>query len=60
MKFKLYQDDAREWRWTLRARNGRVVADGSEGYKRKGACRKAVERLRDAIARAPIVDYVKP
>lgn len=35
MKFILYRDRKREWRWRLKARNGRVIADSAEGYKRK-------------------------
>jgi uncharacterized protein YegP (UPF0339 family) len=37
MKFVVYKDSKGEWRWTLRARNGRKVADGAEGYKRQAA-----------------------
>ena len=38
MKVEFYKDGKGEWRWRLRARNGRTVADSGEGYKRKGAC----------------------
>lgn len=31
----IYLDDAEEWRWRLRARNGRILADSGEGYARK-------------------------
>ena len=41
---QVYQDKAGGWRWRLRARNGRIVADSGEGYS---SCRKAL----DAIAR---------
>ena len=30
----LYRDAKGEWRWQFRAPNGRIIADGSEGYKR--------------------------
>lgn len=33
MKFVIWQDAKQEWRWTLRARNGRIIADSAEGYK---------------------------
>jgi uncharacterized protein YegP (UPF0339 family) len=26
-----------EWRWTMRARNGRIVGASTEGYKRRAA-----------------------
>ena len=40
--FKIYQDKAGEWRWRASARNGRIVADGGEGYKRKRGCKGAL------------------
>ena len=45
--YEVYQDAADEWRWRLRAKNGRIVADSGEGYstKRKAltACRRLIE-----------------
>lgn len=29
---EVYQDKGGEWRWRLKARNGRVIADSAEGY----------------------------
>jgi uncharacterized protein len=50
MKFILYRDKHREWRWRLKAKNGRVLADSGEGYKRKGGARKAAEIVRAGVA----------
>lgn len=38
MKIVVYRDGVGEWRWRIVARNGRVVADSGEGYKRRTAC----------------------
>lgn len=35
MTYHVFRDGKREWRWCLRARNGRIVACSGEGYKRK-------------------------
>ena len=35
MKASIYQDKKREWRWRIKARNGRIVADSGEGYRRR-------------------------
>ena len=35
MKFNLYCDNANEWRWNLKAANGKIIADSGEGYKNK-------------------------
>lgn len=45
MKITLYQDDVGEWRWRVRARNGKILAEGGEGYKREADCRKALALL---------------
>ena len=53
-----YKDKQGEWRWRLKARNGKVLADSGEGYKRYAGAEKgaramikiilvAYERLRD-------------
>ena len=49
MKVVFYRDANREWRWRLKARNGRYLADSGEGYKRKGACAKSWWSVRDNI-----------
>ncbi len=51
MKFQLYQDKKDEWRWRLRAANGKIIASG-EGYKNKMdavAAIDLVKRSGDAI-----------
>ncbi len=35
MKFELYKDKKKEWRWRLKASNGKIIADSGEGYKNK-------------------------
>lgn len=40
----VYRDAGHLWRWTRKAPNGRVVADGSEGYSRKDAALRAARR----------------
>lgn len=57
MKFHIYQDARGEWRWHLKARNGRIVADSGEGYVRQGNAVRAAETVREVIRHhvAPIV-----
>jgi uncharacterized protein YegP (UPF0339 family) len=35
MGVELYVDKGSDWRWRVRAPNGRIVADSSEGYSSK-------------------------
>lgn len=50
MKFQVYRDKAGEWRWRLRAKNGRIVADSGEGYKRKTTMLKTLTNIIDIIS----------
>lgn len=43
--FEIYQDSKKEWRWRLRARNRKILADSGEGYKRKAGVEKSITRL---------------
>ena len=36
MKVLVYQDEAGEYRWQVRADNGEIIADSAEGYRHKG------------------------
>ena len=56
--FEMYRDKAKEWRWRLKAANGRIVAESGEGYKRLGRCEAAIDRLYDLIS-APVLVPVR-
>jgi hypothetical protein len=45
MKGELYPDTRRDWRWRLRARNGRIVAVSGEGYRKRSHARRMLVRL---------------
>ena len=32
MKLETYQDKRKQWRWRLKADNGKIIAASSEGY----------------------------
>jgi uncharacterized protein YegP (UPF0339 family) len=44
MRLKLYRTHG-EWRWRLLAANGRKIATGNEGYKRKIDCLKILRKI---------------
>lgn len=39
-KVEFYPDARGEWRWRVRANNGKIVADSSEGYGNKDDAEK--------------------
>jgi uncharacterized protein YegP (UPF0339 family) len=59
LTFDVYRTADGEWRWRLWAKNGNVVADSGEGYKRRGDCMRMVNRLIDnALGAAVFVEGV--
>lgn len=40
----------KEWRWKIIDRNGRNVATGSKGYRRKNDCKRGLLRLIAALS----------
>ena len=44
-KYEVYKDKAGEYRFRLRARNGKIVA-ASEGYHTKAACEHGIQSVR--------------
>ena len=59
-KVQIYRDANREWRWRLRAANGRIVADSGEGYRGRAAAYEATHRLKTILAGDVPVVEVKP
>lgn len=41
----IYRDAAGEWRWSLKARNGRIVGASTESYRGRGGALRNLERV---------------
>lgn len=48
--FDVYQDISGEWRWRLWAKNGKVVADSGEGYKRKAGAIRVCDTILEGLS----------
>ena len=44
--FELYEDNAGEYRWRLRHRNGNIIADSGQGYTSRSATEDAVNSVK--------------
>lgn len=44
-KLNIYKDHIGEWRWSLVAGNGNIIADSSEGYVTKWGCKRAARKF---------------
>lgn len=47
--FEIYGGSGKGFYWRLIHRNGRIVADGGESYKRKGTLVRSLKRIVDGI-----------
>ena len=54
--FEVYKDAGGEFRWRLKAANGRDIATSGEGYQAKTACRSAIDLIKRGAASASITD----
>ena len=54
MKFKVYRTKNKQWRWRLVARNGKIVANAGESYKRVADCMDALALVVGTSHRTPI------
>jgi uncharacterized protein YegP (UPF0339 family) len=59
LKFQVYEARRglmrrKQWRWRLKAANGRVVADSAESYNNKRDCLVMAQTIRDQVGGAPI------
>jgi uncharacterized protein YegP (UPF0339 family) len=55
MTYYYYEDSKSEWRWRLKASNGRILADSGEGYKTESECNADIDRVK-ASASAPVIE----
>jgi uncharacterized protein len=48
MKYFVYQDLNKFWRWQLVASNGDVIAESGDGYDSEEKCRKVIEIVKNS------------
>lgn len=54
-KYELYKDRKRQYRYRLRARNGKIIAEGG-GHSSKELCIQGIESVRRNAAKAKIIE----
>ncbi|WZO98416.1 DUF1508 domain-containing protein [Isosphaeraceae bacterium EP7] len=54
--FQIYSDKKGEFRWRLRAGNGKIIATSGEGYKAKADCEHGINLVKTEGAVAPTAD----
>lgn len=56
MKFVIYADSSRKYRWRLVARNGQTIASSGEAFDSKANARRAAENVKANAGAAAIED----
>ena len=54
LAFERYKDALGNWRWRLRAGNGRIIADSGEGYVTLAGCDHAISLIQDGTKTASV------
>jgi len=54
-QFEVYKDNARLFRWRLRASNNAVIAESGEGYHNRSDCENAVNVVRNEAPKAGLI-----
>ena len=55
MYYEVFKDRSNQWRWHLKAVNGRIIADSGEGYFNKSDCLYGIELVKGS-SNAPVYD----
>jgi len=51
LKFEIYQDAGKEFRWRLKAANNEILATAGEGYKAKADAQRGVELIQEGVTK---------
>ncbi len=54
-QFEVYKDNARLFRWRLRASDNRIIAECNEGYFNRSDCENEVNLVRNEASKAKLV-----
>lgn len=55
-EFELYRNTRKEYRWRLKAANGKIMADSGEGYINKADCSAGIEWVKQNARGATVDD----
>lgn len=56
MRFEVFKSKNQKWHWRLVAQNGRIIADGGQGYSTRQNARRAVSNLQDNLDAIRLAD----
>jgi uncharacterized protein YegP (UPF0339 family) len=54
--FEIYQDNAGQWRWRLRATNGQLLANGGEGFASRSNVLRSIRAVKKAAEKGQVIE----
>lgn len=54
MKFEIYKDEARQWRWRLQADNNKNIANGGEGFNNYSDMMHSIDLVKEVNVDTPV------
>jgi len=60
-RFEIYLDNSAksEWRWRLKADNGKIIAVSGEGYSNKADCEESIRLVKHLVPDAQVVEVLQ-
>ena len=55
LKYEIYREPNRDWRWRLVASNGQPIATSGEGYRNRSACEDGIR----SVQRSYMAEWVE-
>jgi uncharacterized protein YegP (UPF0339 family) len=49
LKFELYEDSVKEFRWRLKDADGKILATAGQGYKSKASCQNGIQLVKTEV-----------
>ena len=56
MTFEVFRNRKKEWRWRLRAANGRIVANSGESYRRRIDCSDSIVLVKGSAGAKVVIE----
>lgn len=57
--FETYIDVHGDWRWRMKAANGRIIADSAEGYRNQADCEHGIDLIKQNATAAPVKNLLE-
>jgi len=54
MRFEIFRDEQKQYRWRLKAGNNKIIASSAEAYHNKADCQHGIELVQTKAAEAKI------